>query len=142
MILGTHIISCNFSEVLYLCASMLLRDFRKQFFSVCTLILIHNFSHLCFVDVFMLVGGYVSSLSHLSQAQHSSSDTPYSAILDHLRTLLVFYLLHNHLTLLHKSPSTIIPEELCRSFYWFQTFCALKYPQCFCPLMHPPWLAG
>lgn len=69
--------------------------------------------------------------------RHSSSDTPCSAIFDHLRTLLIFYLLHNHLTLLHKSP-----EELCKSFYWFLTFSPLKYPQCLCPPVHPPRLAG
>lgn len=90
----------------------------------------------------MLVGGHVSPPSHLSQTWYSSSNIPCSDIFDHLRTLLIFYSSHNHLTPSHKTPSPIFPEELPRPFFWFLTFSALEYPWCLCPPVQPPWLAA
>lgn len=141
MIPGRCNISCNSSEVLHRHACVLQRDFRKQLFRMHTEMLINLLSHLRFVPVFLLVGAHVLPPSQLSQAPYSSSYIPCSATFGHLRTLLVFCLLLNHLTPSHKTPPPTFPEELCGSFSWFLTFPASEYPRCLCPPPHPPWRA-
>lgn len=88
----------------------------------------------------MLADGHVL-LPVFLPGQHTAK-TPFSATFGHLRTLLIFYLSHNHLTPSHKSPSPVFCEELCRCFDWYLTLSALEYPWCHWEHAHPPWLVA